>query len=299
MKTDIKLIWEHVEFLAAKPRPAASPRLERCRVYCEEHLQSAGWLTERRKFQADPDGSNSISGINIVARRAADDRSEDSSRKTFIVGAHLDSKPETPGADDNASAVAVLLEIARILGRADDGDDTFADIDLQLVCFDLEELGMLGGAFHAETCVQEGTALLGMISLEMLGYCDHTPGSQSLPPELSGQYSDVGDFIAVVGNQNSGPLIEHFVTAFNSVNSLPVESLQVPDNGLPLAPTRLSDHSPFWDAGFSALMITDTSFMRNPHYHLSSDTPDKLDQDFLHKVAEGVLNAVNTIGRLA
>ena len=134
-----------------------------------------------------------------------------------------------------------------------------------------------------------------MVSLEMLGYCSHEPGSQNFPPELADHFPDVGNFIGIVGNQISGDLIQTFRDAFRSVPDLPVESLQVPENGTSLPPSRLSDHSPFWDEGFSAAMVTDTSFMRNPHYHLPSDTPETLDADFLHKVTEGVLRATRSI----
>ncbi|HIF01615.1 MAG TPA: M28 family peptidase [Planctomycetes bacterium] len=291
MNTDIERIWQHVEWIAAEPRYAESDRLEQCRAYCERHLTECGWTVQRRHFSADDQMLRSMNGINLVARR---NPQAVASSSVFVLGAHLDSRENTPGADDNASAVAVLLEIARLLGEAENAAIP-PGVDLELVVFDLEEQGMLGGAFHAETCLQQGISLTGMVSLEMLGYCSHVPGSQTLPEGLQGIYPDVGNFIAVVGNQNSGDLIQHFSDAFQLVDRLPRESLQVPDNGNPLPPTRLSDHSPFWDAGYPALMITDTSFMRNPHYHEPSDTPETLDRDFLHKVAEGVLNAVSAL----
>jgi len=134
-----------------------------------------------------------------------------------------------------------------------------------------------------------------MVSLEMLGYCDHTPGSQSLPRTLRGLYPDTGNFIAVIGNQNSTSFIEQFATGMEAVDGLPVEKLQVPDNGNGLQATRLSDHSPFWDAGYPALMITDTSFMRNPHYHMPTDTADTLDMEFLHLVTEASVKATRRL----
>jgi aminopeptidase YwaD len=166
---------------------------------------------------------------------------------------------------------------------------------LDLVVFDLEENGMLGGAEHARLMKSQGVDLRGMVSFEMLGYSDDTPQSQSLPRSLVGKYPDTGNFIAVIGNQVSDRLIESFAHGMRSVDDLPVEILAVPSNGEYLQATRLSDHSPFWDAGYAALMITDTSFMRNPHYHMPSDTPDTLDQAFLHRVAEGCLKAVRDI----
>ena len=291
MKTDIEQIWQHVEWIAAEPRYAETDRLEQCREYCERHLTESGWTVERRPFSADDQMLRSTNGINLVARRTS---SAVADSRVFVLGAHLDSRENTPGADDNASAVAVLLEIARLLGEPNSTAVPMG-VELELVIFDLEELGMLGGAYHAESCRQQNRSLIGMVSLEMLGYCSHEPGSQTLPEGLEGIYPDVGNFIAVVGNQNSGNLIQHFANTFQQVDQLPCESLQVPDNGLPLPPPRLSDHSPFWDAGFPALMITDTSFMRNPHYHEPPDTPETLDREFLHKVAEGVLNAVSEL----
>ncbi|HAH43505.1 MAG TPA: peptidase M28 [Planctomycetaceae bacterium] len=210
----------------------------------------------------------------------------------FCVGARLDTRPESPGADDNTSAVAALLELARLLPALSRSEHLWS---IELVAFDLEENGMLGGAEHARMHSQQQTDLRGMVSLEMLGYCDHAPGSQTLPRELVGLYPDTGDFIAVVGNQNSTDLIAAFQNGMRSVPELPVEVLQVPQNGEMLQATRLSDHSPFWDAGFPALMITDTSFLRNPHYHQLTDTVDTLDFDFLSKVSQGCLESTKRI----
>ncbi len=286
--------WNHVVWLASEPRPAESDRLEECRQYCERELTAAGWVVERRAFSANDSAQRSLEGINLVATRPLEESAV--GRPAFVLGAHLDSREETPGADDNASAVAALLETARVLNeRLSEHDWKQAAVELELVVFDLEEHGMLGGAFHAETCRQSQRELCGMVSLEMLGYCSNQQGSQQMPPELQGIYPDVGNFIGVVGNQISATLIKHFSAAFDTIEELPNESLQVPDNGLPVPPTRLSDHSPYWDAGYPALMITDTSFMRNPHYHLETDTPETLDPAFLAKVTNGVIVAMQKL----
>ncbi len=114
-----------------------------------------------------------------------------------------------------------------------------------------------------------------MISLEMLGYTDHRPGSQQLPPHLKGLYPDVGDFIGVVGNEASKPLLAAVTAGLRRIDGLPVQSLAVPGDGTLLPVTRLSDHASFWDRGLPALMITDTSFFRNPHYHQPTDAPGR------------------------
>jgi aminopeptidase YwaD len=279
---------QHVRLLAKRPRALGSEWLEETRAYCAGLLEEAGWIVRRHPFRLAVEGVT-LDGVNLIASQR--DRPVANGPR-FVLGAHLDSRPETPGADDNASAVAVLLEIARLLPACWPESPA---LELELVVFDLEECGMLGGGEHARLMREGGVDLRGMASLEMLGYCDHRPGSQSLPRTLEGLYPHTGNFIAVIGNERSQPLIAKFRAGLERAEGLPVESLAVPGNGEWLQATRLSDHSPFWDAGYRALMITDTSFMRNPHYHLPSDTPDTLDWEFLHRVGQGCLQAVRGI----
>ncbi|RMG41059.1 MAG: M28 family peptidase [Planctomycetota bacterium] len=275
--------------LTRTPRPPQSPELELARRYVERLMSGWGWRVERDAFEADDERGTRWRGINLLAEHPSWDAS---TAPVFCVGAHLDSVPDSPGADDNASAVATLLSVARRLAESAPRQTILKP---QLVFFDLEECGMLGGAAHAHKFRDHGRALAGMVSLEMLGYCDHRPGSQMLPRSLVGQYPDTGDFIAIIGNQNSTRLLEEFRDAMREVGGLPVETLQVPENGLYLQATRLSDHSPFWDAGYPALMITDTSFLRNPFYHTPDDTLETLDLEFLAKVAEGCWRATQRI----
>lgn len=292
--TDQTLIEEHLELLTAVPRPCHSKELEAARRYVTGLLEDYGWNVRRHDFDVLNDvgelnlGEN-LHGTNLVATRH---EKFDSLRPRLCVGAHLDSRPDTPGADDNASAVAALLEIARLIPPTWPDD---APLELELVAFDLEENGMLGGREHARQSKVSNVDLRGMVSLEMLGYCDHSPGSQSLPRTLRGLYPDTGNFIAIIGNQISTSLIEQFAMGMESVVELPIEKLQVPENGNGLQATRLSDHSPFWDAGYPALMITDTSFMRNPHYHMPSDTIETLDLQFLRLVTEATVKAVRRL----
>jgi Zn-dependent M28 family amino/carboxypeptidase len=207
----------------------------------------------------------------------------------FVVAAHYDSIATSPGADDNASGLATLIELARwIRPRLDAAS---CKSRLQLAAYDLEELGCLGSAEHARQLKVAGTSVVGMISLEMLGYCDRRPGSQQLPPALVGHYPSTGDFIGVVGTEASDMLLRTVVRAMKSVPGLPVESMAIPGDGTILPQTRLSDHSSFWDQGFPALMVTDTSFFRNPHYHQESDLPETLDYAFLAHVTQGVCAA--------
>jgi aminopeptidase YwaD len=279
-------IYEHVARIAEKPRPEGSPALAAARDYAEGCLTSAGWIVSRHPFSGLSPWNMRLSGINLVAQHPAHPWSN---RGRICLGAHIDSHENSPGADDNASALAALFEIARVLPALWPAQ---ARLDLELVVFDLEEYGMLGAADRAAHFGNEKINLSGMVSLEMLGYRALDPRSQALPRSLAGKYPDTGNWIAVIGNQNSTALIAAWRDGMRRVPGLPVETLQVPENGNLLQATRLSDHSPFWDAGYPALMITDTAFLRNPHYHLPSDTIETLDFDFLHEVAQGCLEAV-------
>lgn len=271
----------HVQVLAQSPRVPGSAAHRAAQEYIAEHLQAAGFAIEEANYL--PDG---FPCTNFIARRLPENREQ----PLLVVGAHYDTVLETPGADDNASAVAALLELARWIGPRLGTSPTTAR--LQLVAYDMEEAGCVGSAIHAKEIERAGTELRGMISLEMLGYTNHQPGSQNLPPPLVGLYPDVANFIGVCCNEDSRSLLDPVVVGMKSICDLPVEFIAVPGRGETLPPVRLSDHSSFWDRGFQALMITDTSFMRNPHYHRPTDKPETLDYPFLTRVTAGVCEAV-------
>ncbi len=203
-----------------------------------------------------------------------------------LITAHYDTKPGTPGADDNASAVAAMLEAARILAGQRHGRT------LCFVGFTLEEYGYGGSRRFAREAKRTRQSIVGVLDLEMVGF---TAPTQRLPPGIRAR--STGDFIGVVGNRKSRRLVETFVAATReAAPDLPVETLIVAWNGRFLPIVRLSDHAPFWDVGYPAVMITDTAFMRNPHYHQPSDTLDTLDLPFLARVTQAT---VTTAARLA
>lgn len=284
---DVDRLHQHLVRIV-RPRPSGSAELESLRNYVSDQLASFGWTVRRHEFEAVSDIGEPLTGIQLIATLPSSASRKDS---WFCVAAHLDSRMETPGADDNATGVAGLLELARCWPdwRPADG------ADVELVVTDLEEHGMLGGAEHARLWLARPERLVGMIALEMIGYCNQRPNTQALPKQLVGKYPTTGNFIAVIGNQNSTALIESFGNGLKEIPRLPVETLQVPENGNWLQAVRLSDHSPFWDAGFPAVMITDTSFLRNPHYHRGSDTIETLDLEFLRQVTAGCLRAMRRI----
>ncbi len=206
---------------------------------------------------------------------------------SFIVGAHYDTVSGTPGADDNASGVAGMLEVARALSS-----QSFP-ATVKFVAFAFEENGVIGSQVMATQASASGENIIGMMSLEMIGYYSDVPGSQTYPPGIPPGYPDTGNFIAVVGNTASSSLIATFLSASAAaVPELNVESFEVPGNGELLPDTRRSDHAPFWDAGYKALMITDTANFRNPNYHQATDTIGTLNLDFAANVTNAVIATV-------
>lgn len=284
---DVDRLHQHLVQIV-RPRPSGSAELESLREFVSDQLTSFGWTVRRHEFEVVSDLGERLTGIQLIATLPSASPNTDS---WLCVAAHLDSRPETPGADDNATGVAGLLELARCWPAWRPA----AGAEVELVVTDLEEHGMLGGAEHARLWLARPERLIGMIALEMIGYCNQRPNTQALPKQLVGKYPTTGNFIAVIGNQNSTRLIELFRDGLKEIPQLPVEALQVPENGNLLQATRLSDHSPFWDAGFPAVMITDTSFLRNPHYHRGSDTIETLDLEFLRQVTAGCLRAMRLV----
>ncbi len=218
---------------------------------------------------------------NLILNLPAQARVQNLDLPPILIGAHYDSVPGTPGADDNATGVAVLLEFARKFATEP------TRYPLRLVAFDMEESGLLGSTNYAALMHQTQQPLRLMISLEMLGYCDSTPGSQSYPPPLARFYPNRGDFIGLIGNWRT---VGDLMQISHSIRQVGVPSQWLPagNRGLIVPPTRLSDHAPFWDLGYPAIMVTDTAFLRNPHYHKSSDTIASLDLDFLTGVCKGL-----------
>jgi len=243
-------------------------------TYIRQQLSLWGEVTSHEFNHAGQVHKNFI--LNLPTKISANNQ-----KPLIIIGAHYDGVPNSPAADDNGTGVAVLLELARILAAQP------LVYPVQLIAFDLEEYGFLGSSAYVKTLTSQGQAVRVMLSLEMLGYCDRTPHSQTYPAGLERFYPNTGNFIALIGNLLLLPdLIKMGTTMRNS--GTPCEWLPVPNRGLQIPATRLSDHVPFWDAGYPALMVTDTAFMRNPHYHKESDRIDTLDLDFLTGVCQGL-----------
>ena len=277
-----------VRALAGVRHPVAAPEaLAAAEDYVALELGAAGLRVERQLFEW-----RGTEFHNVVATRDG----REPARPWVVAGAHFDTRAGSPGADDNASGVAALLEVARLLR----GDRLRATV--QLVGFNLEELQRkplhyaLGSRAYARWLRSRGHPVAGALVLEMLGY---TAPRQGAPPgaRLLAKVPREGNFVSAVGDGRSRALLAAFRRA--ATPHVPVSPLTVPLRGWLLPDTRRSDNARFWDEGYPALMVTDTANFRNPHYHRASDTPDTLDYAFLASATAAVAAAVRELAGAA
>lgn len=209
-----------------------------------------------------------------------------------VVGAHYDVCGPNPGADDNASGVAGLLALATLLGREP------PPVPVELVAYTLEEPPFfrtehMGSVHHAKSLAKG--QVRAMVCLEMIGTFSDEPGSQHYPlPGLEFIYPNRGDYIAVIGGIGDAILVRKVKAAMGSATPLPVWSMNAPSS---LTGIDFSDHASYWKEGIPAVMITDSAFYRNHHYHTVQDTADSLDYVRMAQVVEGVHEAVRAFGR--
>lgn len=270
-----------VRRLAVSRHPVATPQaLVDAEDFVALELGAAGLRVERQLFEWKGREFHNVIGTLDGA---------DPARPWVVVGAHFDSVAHSPGADDNASGVAAMLEVARILGGAR------LAATVQLVGFNLEEvqdyLGnfRIGSRAYVEWLKARRVKLAGALVLEMVGF---TGPDQVVPAtvKLVKRVPKEGSFIAAVGDGDSQVPLQAFERAAQGL--VPLVSLAVPLKGWLVPDTRRSDNARFWDEGYAALMITDTADLRNPHYHRESDTPETLDWEFLAKVTGAVAATV-------
>jgi Zn-dependent M28 family amino/carboxypeptidase len=279
LKPDSERLLRHLKAVSRERNWETSPEaLAEVQAYVAEEFRSYGLNVLEEPFIF-----SGKSFCNVIARSALDSRAA-----RLILGAHFDAVSGSPGADDNATGIAALLEVARLF-RLSPVSSSGA---VEFVAFNIEEYGMIGSRAYAEKFRRERASLLGMLSLEMIGYTSKTPGSQKMPLFLKPFYPDTGNFIGLVANLKSKKFLKEVEPIFKNVEGLPVETLTLPGKGWIFPDARLSDHSPFWDEGFPALLVTDTSFFRNPYYHTSGDRIETLDLDFLAKVTEAAARTV-------
>lgn len=253
-------------------------RLEGAAVYLESQLARLGLKVESQRFTAEGRPYR-----NLIVKLGPD------TPEVMVVGAHYDVAGEQPGADDNASGVAGLLELARLLK-----DQSFRQ-RVELVVYTNEEppffrTPYMGSAVHARSLAESGKRASLMLSLECIGYFSDAPGSQDHPVRLlNAIYPTTGNFISLVGFYQDGDVARQVKAAMKSASDLPVYSINAPGF---VVGVDFSDHLNYWNEGFVGMMVTDTAFYRNKAYHTPQDTADRLDYRRMAKVVDGVRAAV-------
>jgi Zn-dependent M28 family amino/carboxypeptidase len=287
----IARLRQHVDRLAGLigPRHIGAPKaLEAAATLVERELSVAGYTVERQWYLAQ---GHSVA--NLIAEIPGTSRAD----QIVVLGAHYDTVATTPGADDNASAVAVLIEVARLLRNCQ------PKRTIRFVSFACEEpphyfTHEMGSQVYARQCRTRRERIIGMLCLEMVGYFLSDKDSQRVPDAIPRflhlAFPRRGNFLAAVGNMPSWRLCWKFRRGFKRATRFPLFSICLPEI---IHDIRRSDNSSFWDQGYPALMLTDTSYLRNPHYHLASDAPETLDYESMASVAIGVAGAVSSLAR--
>jgi Zn-dependent M28 family amino/carboxypeptidase len=265
-------------------------KLRAAEEYIQGEFTDMGLTVRRQEYEA-----SGRSTANIIARSVW----FNTSRPAIVLGAHYDTVPGTPGADDNASAVAVLLETARsMVSRSPDRLE-----NIIFAAFSTEEppsfgTHQMGSRMFADSLGCLGYQVEGAVILEMVGYYDHRPGTQMIPTgvDLSG-IGDAGDFLAIVADGQSKELAEKVLAGYRKSESrLKALSMVFPEpEGEIASLIRLSDHASFWDAGIPAVMVTDTAFLRNRNYHQRSDRMSTLSIPAMENVVIGLASAMYAI----
>ncbi len=283
MKANTSRLYEDVRFLT-ELRPFRNYQnlasLAQVVDYIKNEFEQAGLDVRYQKWTAAGNEYTNVIGVYNGHKS-----------KRLVVGAHYDVCGNQEGADDNASAVAGLLESARLIGE----NKPELDYAIEFVAYCLEEPPFFGttemGSYvHAKSLFDNNVDVIGMICYEMIGYFSDKPNSQSYPSkELAAMYPSTANFIIVVG-------IKEFDAFNKKVHNLMAEKAGIDvqvisfETGGDLA--GMSDQRNYWKFGYNALMINDTSFVRNPHYHMSSDTIDTLDFPKMTEVITGAYNAI-------
>lgn len=266
----------HVTAIASREHNFFKPaELEAAAQYIEKTLAGLGYAVATQRY---PSGPLEVRNIEVEIQGGA------RASEIVIVGAHYDSVLGAPGANDNGSGVAAVIELARLF-RGSRPART-----LRFVTFVNEEppfahSDTMGSRQYARRARERGENVVAMFSLETIGYYSDAPGSQRFPFPLGFFYPSTGNFIAFVSNLSSRALLHEALASFRRHAGFPSEGVAAPAF---IPGVDWSDHWSFWQEGWPALMVTDTAPYRYPHYHSGEDTPDKVDYERLARVATGL-----------
>lgn len=278
----------HVVAIASRERNLPNhAQLERAAGYIENTLTDYGYEVRSQVFRV---GGRDARNLEV---RLKPDPSDDAQRNLIVIGAHYDSVPGSPGANDNGSGTAAVIELARLLKNVRLANDR----EIRLVLFANEEAPYfgtpdMGSWIHANDLHARGEKVDAMLSLETIGYYSDEKGSQKYPPLLASAYPDTGNFIAFVSDPGALPLLHRVIASFRKHAAFPSEGLAAPAE---IPGVDWSDHWAYRQFGYPAIMVTDTAPYRYPHYHTARDTPDKIDFGRLARVVKGIENVAREL----
>ncbi len=289
-QVDSARLLANLQFIeGVRHRTAGRAKLSAVKDSIESRFVAAGLETRRQDF---PFGN--ATGQNIIGRKVGTTQGD----TAYLITGHLDTVDDSPGADDNGSSVAGIMEVARVLAPY-----RFAKT-VRFVQFDLEEAGLVGSSYYVANSVPDPKAIKGVFNMEMIGYFSNEPNSQTLPQGFGQLYPAVsaqleadqfrGNYITNIGDQNSTAMIAAYDgAAVRYVPGLKSISIAAPASWATLTPDLgRSDHAPFWRKGIPALMLTDGANFRNPNYHTPRDVISTLDFTFMSNVVKAVVGAV-------
>lgn len=262
----------------------AYPALESTRQYPEDYLHGEGYKVSSQEYVVQMRKVKNLI-VEIPGARKPEE--------IVVIGAHYDTVYDCPGADDNSSGVAALLELARLLKSARPART------LRLVAFVNEEppwfqTDDMGSLVYAQQARKRNENIVAALSLETIGMYLDAEGSQQYPAGFGWLYPSKGDFISFIGNVSSRRLVREAIGAFRETTRFPSEGAAVP---AAIPGVSWSDHWSFWIQGYPAIMVTDTAPFRNPNYHLPSDKPETLDYERMARVVRGLERVVVKLGR--
>lgn len=256
--------------------------LRRAASYIKDRLASSGYEPSVQSYDVH---KVPVENIEASLRGTSD------ADAIVVVGAHYDTVTDCPGANDNATGIAATLELARRFAGAPRAKT------IRFVAFVNEEPPFfqtphMGSVVYASAAKARGEKIVAMLSLETMGYYSDERGSQQYPPPLNLLFPDTGNFIGFVSNLGSARLLRTAQRAFKARTSFPIQSAPAPES---LAGVGWSDQWAFWQAGFPAIMVTDTAPYRYPWYHTAQDTPDRIDFEKLAQVVDGLEHVVHVL----
>jgi hypothetical protein len=280
LEADVRVLAERIgerHLLAGDSLPQAAD-------WIEARMRELGYAPQRHRYTLRGTAAKRTAGMsadNIVAEVPGTQRPTE----IVVVGAHYDTVPGSPGANDNASGVAALLALAEYFAERPQPRT------LRFVAFANEEQPFflsedMGSYAYARHSREQGEDIVAMIALDGLGYYDDAPGSQDYPlPGLALIYPDAAEFIAFITRARDASLLRQAIGAFREAASIPSEGVALPGS---LAGVERSDHWSFWQHGYAAFLVTDTLPFRDPEYHQPGDTPQRLDYRRLARVTQGL-----------